>query len=1020
MALPLKRTLGELRAELQLRLGFGMSGQAGIVNSPIMDSFLRSAQVQLYEMFDWRELCAFEERLTGVDQAMYDYPPACNVERIQRVAIWTGAQWAPLDEGIEIKRRGIGWGAWPTRYARFAQMEIYPPPRSQMWMRREYVRTLLRFTHENDRASIPDEMVFLWALADAKAHYRQPDADRYAKQVEAHTLKLKAKHRGQSVWEKDTRPISKGAYYSSIGFAEPGSIGTAPHPGPTPSPSPGPTPSPSPGPTPSPTPPAPTPPAPTPPAPTPPAPTPPAPSPPAPVPPPPDPLPVWSTATTHSTPENTAFSVALVTDVSCSYSIVGGADQALFSIAGGSLLTLDAKNFESPIDSGANNTYQVTVRAVRQSDVTKTADRTFTVTVTDVDEGAPTMASVSFTPDASTLFLNPERAFYGWGGSSYLDAFEASSLNALRGNGMTLTIGLVDLRSNKTSNLSAGQLSNLTAKLALVRAANVKVIVWPVYNFDQSGVDSTVAQMQAHMAQLAPIWEANKDVIAAHKGGYWGNYGEGWGTPISTNPAAKLTLMQTLMANVPVDIPICYRYPADLMAWFPTPVTAAAIGTGSNQSRAGAHNDCWLTDPNDTGTYDNGGGFTTAQKKAYIQAITAVVSWGAETCNEGTARSSDSAVMTEGAQVHASWLNSMFAPRFVAPAPTGAWKTSGIYASVDRSLGYRFQINSVTYPTDVVPGTNAPITLQLVNTGWARIHRARDLIASLRNTSTGTTYSVVMGDLRMVPSQSGAIVTWTGNIAIPGGAATGTYELLLSAPDKNASLASNPLYAVRFANANSGAQQWDATNALWKTGATVAVGSGGSLPPSGTVTLNNRSLAATNVTTGTIAWLLTPDPVNTNAMLSGETINWATIGGSLTAGGYDVFNLSYTNGTPNVSGSSLRGLHTAYGVTGRGIRLTTIVGTASRYFYVPLVCYGGKVTATVSISDGSFATTSIVIDSGGPPTSITRLLEVITQAGSEGATLQVDLVQTATAGNPTSTDFDCYFGGAWKRTTIQP
>jgi len=211
VALPLKRTLGAMRAELQTRLGFGMSGQAGIVNSPIMDSFLRSAQEQLYATFDWRELCTFDEILTGSEQQFYDYPPDCNIERIQTVAIWDGGEWRQLEEGISLANRSWEVSDRPIRYERGEQMEVWPIPVAQYRLRREYVKTLGPFSDSNDRSSLPSEPVFLMALANAKAHYRQPDAERYQQQMDSLLLRLKAQHRGQSVWEKDSHGQARDA-----------------------------------------------------------------------------------------------------------------------------------------------------------------------------------------------------------------------------------------------------------------------------------------------------------------------------------------------------------------------------------------------------------------------------------------------------------------------------------------------------------------------------------------------------------------------------------------------------------------------------------------------------------------------------------------------------------------------------------------------------------------------------------------------------------------------------------------
>lgn len=217
MALPLKRTLGQLRAELQTRLGFGMSGQAGIVNAPIMDSFLQDAQKQLYEVCDWRELCKVEERDTGADQQFFDYPPDCNVERINKIAVWNGGEWQPLYEGISLAQRSTNVGHYPLRYERRDQIEVWPVPNAIGRMRTEYVRTLFDFTESNHRCSLPDADVFLLALSNAKAHYRQPDADRYQKQADALLMRLRGKHRGQSVWTKATPGTERNAkdvYYS--------------------------------------------------------------------------------------------------------------------------------------------------------------------------------------------------------------------------------------------------------------------------------------------------------------------------------------------------------------------------------------------------------------------------------------------------------------------------------------------------------------------------------------------------------------------------------------------------------------------------------------------------------------------------------------------------------------------------------------------------------------------------------------------------------------------------------------
>lgn len=201
MALPLKRTLGDIRSNIQSRLGFGMAGQSGVVNSALIDSMVRSAQEQLYVQFDWNELKAVDERLTGSDQKFYDYPSDCNIERITGMWVIWGGRHIPLIEGIDSNDRSFNPGGVPAKYERRDQYELWPVPSSNEYtIRTEYIKTLSPLNVDSDRTSLPSELVFLHALSNAKQHYRQPDAQTYASQLEALLSKLKSKHRSKTVW----------------------------------------------------------------------------------------------------------------------------------------------------------------------------------------------------------------------------------------------------------------------------------------------------------------------------------------------------------------------------------------------------------------------------------------------------------------------------------------------------------------------------------------------------------------------------------------------------------------------------------------------------------------------------------------------------------------------------------------------------------------------------------------------------------------------------------------------------
>lgn len=198
----LERTLLELRTDIQLRLGFGMAGQAGVVNAPLIDSMLRSAQEQLYVQFDWAKLKAVQERSTGQAQQFYDYPADCNVERIQAIYLTWGGQLHQLEEGIDYQDRSTPSSTIPQKYERRDQIELWPVPQAIYPLRIEYIKQLGAFIANSDRATLPSEIVYLHALTNAKKHYRQPDADTYASQLESVLQRLKMSNRSRTVYRR--------------------------------------------------------------------------------------------------------------------------------------------------------------------------------------------------------------------------------------------------------------------------------------------------------------------------------------------------------------------------------------------------------------------------------------------------------------------------------------------------------------------------------------------------------------------------------------------------------------------------------------------------------------------------------------------------------------------------------------------------------------------------------------------------------------------------------------------------
>jgi hypothetical protein len=193
-------TLVNLRKRILIRLGFANQaanpppGMASLVND-----FLISAQNVLYK----RYLQLHTKRLFRwkVNPGQRFYSLKDNDENVldnvkldpTRCVEWAGIQdtrnvWYPLIQGIPPQLYTMITKPWrPARYEIRNAIELYPMPDQTyfLWIRGHF--GLMAFAADSDKTTIDAELVFLSALANAKAHYGQPDANNI--QAEANTYR---------------------------------------------------------------------------------------------------------------------------------------------------------------------------------------------------------------------------------------------------------------------------------------------------------------------------------------------------------------------------------------------------------------------------------------------------------------------------------------------------------------------------------------------------------------------------------------------------------------------------------------------------------------------------------------------------------------------------------------------------------------------------------------------------------------------------------------------------------------
>lgn len=186
-----EQTLGDMLTELRVRLGFVAQGPASKSNEAILKSFVRDAVAYVWEELGHPE----RKRIARIDlkdeDRLYDFHDDdldIDIDPRSVTAMWISegtARWS-LDRGIAEPERAEEERGTPRRWDFYnGQIELYPVPDSaDRQLVIEYIDREHRFDQMSDRCPVPSRLAFLYALANAKAHYHQQDAQAVASEFQ--------------------------------------------------------------------------------------------------------------------------------------------------------------------------------------------------------------------------------------------------------------------------------------------------------------------------------------------------------------------------------------------------------------------------------------------------------------------------------------------------------------------------------------------------------------------------------------------------------------------------------------------------------------------------------------------------------------------------------------------------------------------------------------------------------------------------------------------------------------------
>lgn len=442
----------------------------------------------------------------------------------------------------------------------------------------------------------------------------------------------------------------------------------------------------------------------------------------------------------------------------------------------------------------------------RPAEVAAEAGRSTDAVGKAVDDTAMALGTNFDRSDA--VFPNPERGEIGW--ADFIDQSEGGLQHEINQGATTLRV-ILRLDEYRWGTLPENYLSRLQAGFDRVRRSGAKVIPRFVYNYpmvhfeggvDRAG-DSSRETVRQHIAQLGPLISRNRDVIAWVEAGFIGAWGE-WHSSADglDSPEGKAYIRDALLEHFPADRKLLFRYPADLVRWYPNP------GDGGN--RIGVHNDCVLSGQTDGGTWRDGG------TKAYVRGISLAAPYAGETCQLPPMNQDCSAIREHGQQLRLSALTRS------GPGAVfwSAWESQGCLAEVKRSLGYRLVLESLQVSSETVqPGQSIAVRVRLRNVGWAPLYNYRPLqVVFLVNGQPAHRVELPDSDLVAVHPEGDSPDghAFQSQVTVPADLPQGSVELALAAPD--AMLGDDARRSLRFANSDRDGQGWVAEGGYFRTG----------------------------------------------------------------------------------------------------------------------------------------------------------------------------------------------------------
>ena len=417
-----------------------------------------------------------------------------------------------------------------------------------------------------------------------------------------------------------------------------------------------------------------------------------------------------------------------------------------------------------------------------------------------------TYTQITYT-ESDEDFINPERGFYK-SCSYYFNSNDEVKLTTgdverIRNQGFSLVHTGCILREFRDKDISSAYLAKLRNNMEALRSGGVKTILRFTYTYDTNDKpwDAPWEITQRHIEQLSPILQEYADVIYVLQAGFVGVWGEWYFTENYVfQPKSKedyeprRQVLQALLKALPAKRMINLRTPAFTMNLFDKSIadtlTLSTAYSGADYARVGGHNDCFLANEGDAGTF-----FNDDQRK-FWQHNLQYTAMGGETCLPSSFTEAANTLL-QLANYHWSYLNMDYHQDVIE-----SWVTNGCIEIIKRKLGYRMSLTSGRFSELAQAGCEYSIELKIKNTGWAAPVNPRKVEIVFVNQTSGKEYRF---DVDVNPQFwfANTVNDINTKIKLPQAMETGEYNIYLNLPDPESTLNKNPKFSIQLANTNT-------------------------------------------------------------------------------------------------------------------------------------------------------------------------------------------------------------------------